>query len=412
MRAYVEAYGCTLNFGESREVEDLLASKGWSIVQSPDEADLAVLATCVVVEKTERAMVKRLAELRTVPKLIVTGCMATACREKVQSLVPDAVFVGPGDLGRMAEVTRTESGLSSPSKVERESYGIVPIATGCLGNCSYCITRLARGELKSRRFDDIVGTIHDMVSTGPREIRLTAQDTAAYGADIGSSLPALVDGICGVPHDFRLRVGMMNPKNVLPKLQLVTNMYLQPKVFKFLHLPLQSASDRILSEMDRGYTLADFKHIVTEARAVSPAISFSTDLIVGYPGETEEDHEMNLRAVAETEPDIVNVTKFSSRPGTKAAMSGPKVVGWKAKDWSREITDLRFRVAMGRNSTWIGGRVVALSTEKGKKGSTIFRTDEYRQVVVKGVHQLGGFHTLRVTDATATYLRGELEDSE
>src|SRR4030067_975302 len=213
MRAYVEAFGCTLNFGESRESEDLLSGKGWSIVQSPEDSDLAVRSTCVVVEKTERAMVKRLAELRTVPKLIVTGCMATACREKAERVVPGAVFLHPGDLERMAEVIRTESRFSSPSKVERESYGIVPIATGCLGSCSYCITRLARGELKSRPLESIVGSVRDMVSAGPREIRLTAQDTAAYGADIGSSLPALVDGICGIPHDFRLRVGMMNPKN-------------------------------------------------------------------------------------------------------------------------------------------------------------------------------------------------------
>lgn len=412
MRAYVEGYGCTLNFGEAREIEDLLASNGWDLVGSPEEADLAVLATCVVVDKTERAMVKRLKELGTVPRLIVTGCMATACREKAENLVPQAEFVGPGDLTRMAEVIRTGAAHGHGRKIERDSYGIVPIATGCLGSCSYCITRLARGGLRSRPFESIVGVVNDMVSEGPREVRLTAQDAAAYGVDIGTSLPSLVTSICEIPRDFRLRVGMMNPKSVLPILGPVADMYLLPKIFKFLHMPVQSGSDRLLSDMQRGYTAADFRRIVKAVRAVCPDVSFSTDLIVGYPGETESDHELNLKIISDTEPDIVNVTKFSSRPGTKAALSGPKVLGALAKDRSREITVLRFGVALARNRAWIGREVTALATERGKNGSTLFRTDEYRQIVVKGSHELGRYRSITVTDATKTYLRGELEDSD
>ena len=412
MRAYVEAYGCTLNIGESREIEDLLASRGWSIVHSPEEADLAVLATCVVIEKTELAMLKRLRELRTVPRLIVTGCMATILREKAESVAPEAVFVPPGDLGLLADLTGPAISPLPPSRIERESFGIVPIATGCLGSCSYCITRFARGELKSRPVEGVVNTVRDLVSAGPREVQLTAQDTAAYGADIGRTLPELVAEICEIPSDFRLRIGMMNPRSVLSLMDAIASMYHHPKVFKFLHLPIQSGSDRILREMCRGYTLSDFKAIVAKVRAVSPVVNLSTDLIIGYPGETDEDHRMNMRAISDTEPDIVNVTKFSSRPGTKAALSDAKVAGWKAKERSRDITELRFRIALEKNRTWVSEKVIAMATERGKNGSTIFRTNEYRQVVVPGGHSLGRYRSLRITDATPTYLRGELEATD
>ncbi len=412
MKAYVEAYGCTLNFGEAREIEALLSGSGWSIVNSSEEADLAVLTTCVVVDKTERAMMKRLKELGSVPKLVVTGCMATACRGKAESIVPDAVFVAPADLARMAEVIHAQGDADVESGIEKGAYGIVPIATGCLGNCSYCITRLARGQLRSRPVRNIVNSVRRMVSSGPREMRITAQDTAAYGADNGSSLPELVDRICSLDGDFRLRIGMMNPKSVLPQVDAIVRMYDNQKVFKFLHLPLQSASDRMLREMGRGYTLSDFERIVSQVRTAHPDISFSTDLIVGYPGETEEDHERNKKAVSELMPDIVNVTKFSSRPGTKAALSGPVVPGGRAKEWSREITRIRFKVALDVNKSWIGRAVTALSTETGKNSTTLFRTSEYRQVVVPGNHPLGEYHAVKISGATSTYLRGELEDAK
>lgn len=410
MRAYVEAYGCTLNFGEAREIEDLLSGSGWSIVRSSEEADLAVLATCVVVDKTERAMMKRLKELSNVPQLVVTGCMAAACREKAESVVPDAVFVRPADLGRIAEVVRADGTAVLESSVEGSSYGIVPIATGCLGSCSYCITKLARGVLRSRPQKMVVDTVRRMVSSGPREIRIAAQDTAAYGADIGSSLPALVEEISAIEGDFRFRIGMMNPRSVLPQVEAVALMYRRPKVFKFLHLPLQSASDSVLSEMERGYTVDEFKRIVSQVRSAHPTLSFSTDLIVGYPGETEDDHQQNKRAVSELAPDVVNVTKFSPRPGTKAAFSSHMVAGGEAKERSREITRIRFKVALDINMSWVGRNVNALATERGKDLTTLFRTDEYRQIVVPGEHPIGEFHPVKITGATSTYLRGKLGD--
>ncbi|MBN1678492.1 MAG: tRNA (N(6)-L-threonylcarbamoyladenosine(37)-C(2))-methylthiotransferase [Candidatus Thermoplasmatota archaeon] len=408
MKAHVEAYGCTLNHGESREIEDLLSSRGWEISDEADGCDLVVIATCVVIDTTERAMLKRLAELRDSPKLIVTGCMATACRDKAEAAAPRAILVPPGDIDAVSSIVGETVGAEPRrSSSDRHACGIVPIATGCLGDCAYCITKLARGELASRQLSEIVASVRRLVVSGPREIQLTAQDTAAYGKDIGTDLSSLVRDVCSVQGDFRLRIGMMTPRSALPMLEQTVSMYGQQKVFKFLHLPVQSASDRLLGRMQRGYVLADFKRIVEVVRDAVPELTLSTDLIVGYPSEGEEDHEANLDLIREMRPDIVNVTRFSPRPGTIAAEQDGQVVGWKAKRRSREITELRFRVALERNRLWLGRRVRALATERGKPGTTILRTDEYKQAVVAEDLGLGRYYEIDITEATPTYLRAK-----
>ncbi len=402
----MEAYGCTLNYGESREIEDLLSDRGWEISDSPEGCDMVVIATCVVIETTERAMLRRLTDLRDVPRLIVTGCMAAACRERAESVVPDAVFVSPGDIDGIRSAIEdigSSAGTCRPS--ERYSYGIVPIATGCLGSCAYCITRLARGELTSRQPSEIIASVRRLTSSGPREIQLTAQDAAAYGIDIGADLPSLVREVCSVDRDFRIRVGMMNPRTAQPIADRLPRIFAERKVFKFLHLPVQSASDELLKHMERGYEVADFKSIVDAVRTSVPEITLSTDLIVGYPGEDEADHSANLALIREVRPDIVNVTRFSPRPGTKAAEAPGRVAGWKAKERSRQITELRFEVALERNRKHLGRRARALSTERGKPGTTILRTDDYKQLVVPEELQLSRFYEVEITDATPTYLR-------
>lgn len=408
MRAYVEAYGCTLNYGESREIEDLLAGRGWMLSSTPEGCDLIVIATCVVIETTERAMLKRLEELKDSPRLIVTGCMATACRDKAEAVVPRASFIAPGDIEAVSAIIEdVRLGQTIRRPPRRESYGIVPIATGCLGNCAYCITKVARGELSSRSPSGIVESVRSMVSAGPIEVQLTSQDTAAYGLDIGTDLFSLVKSICAIKGDFRLRVGMMNPKTALPVTRQLAEMYREPKVFKFLHLPVQSASDEVLRHMGRNYEVADFRRIVESVRMVVPDLTLSTDIIVGYPGERDDDHRANLELIREFAPDIVNVTRFSVRPGTRAADEPGQIVGWKAKQRSREMTALRFRVALDKNRRWIGREVTALATEHGKQGTTILRTDEYKQIVVPEELQLRDFYRVEVVGATPTYLRGQ-----
>ncbi len=411
MRAHVEAYGCTLNFGEAKEIEELLSSRGWDIVANPAEADLNVIATCVVVAKTEKAMMARLGELKDSRRLVVTGCMATTCKEKVEALAPKAKFVPPGDLEEFSRLVEGVGGRKSAAGADSTvSYGIVPIATGCLGSCSYCITKLARGVLRSRPPERILDSVRNLVRAGPRELRITAQDTAAYGTDIGSSLPSLVESMCSLPGDFKVRIGMMNPRSALLIKDKLAAMYELPKVFKFVHLPVQSASDSLLERMARGYTCSGFRSIVAGLREKVPELSLSTDLIVGYPGETDEDHASNLQLITDLRPDIVNVTRFSPRPNTEAAREDGVVPGALAKERSREITERRFEVALAVNQAWVGREVLAFSTERGKKRSTLLRTDEYRQIVIPDELPLGRRFKVEIDGATTTYLRGRRID--
>ena len=410
MRAYIESYGCTLNQGEADEVREKLLSLGWTTVPDPAEADVSVLVACVVIEATERRMLKRLRELSSsTNRVVVTGCMATTRTDEARRISPDADFIAPGDLAAFeALLGRAAPPVEPGGRSEETGVSIVPIATGCRGTCRYCITRLARGALRSRAPESVIARVAEVSAPGPLEIRITAQDTAAYGLDLGTDLVELVGGMCGLENDFRLRLGMMNPNSVLPILERLPELYADARVFKFLHLPVQSASDRLLSDMGRGYTLADFERVVSVFRTVAPESTLSTDIIVGYPGESEEDHDANLEMIRRVRPDIVNVTRYSPRPGTEAFELGRGVVGWKAKDRSRALTEARFEVSLARNERLVGVERRALATERGKNDSTILRTDDYRQVVVREVLPLRRFYQVVVDDATPTYLIGSL----
>ena len=409
MRAYVESYGCTLNQGEASEIADLLRSHGWDFAASPEGADIAILVACVVIESTERKMLRRVKALSSAPRLIVTGCMATARKDAATALAPSAELVPPGDFDRLSDIIGIV-GDPKPSDAWNEAgFAIVPIATGCLGRCAYCITRLARGPICSRPPADIVAKVAGLTADGPREVRLTSQDAASYGYDAGSDLIELLDHICRIESDFRLRLGMMNPSNALPIVDRLAERYQEPRIFGFLHLPLQSASDRLLESMERGHTVAQFEGIVSRMRSRVPELTLSTDVIVGYPGETESDHEANLSMIRRLRPDIVNVTRFSPRPGTKAAEQGGSVIGRVAKRRSRELTGVRFEISQDINERLIGRSMTALATEKGRGSSTILRNDAYKQIVVGEEVSLRRFHEVTIVDATPTYLIGAIE---
>ncbi len=412
MKVYVEAYGCTQNYGEARLMQEALAGGGHRLTTSEDEADAHVLVTCTVIEATERKMVRRLRALAAHEKpLVVAGCMAAAQRDRVKALVPRALLLPPR---RWPEIVRLlgEGTVCADRAAETEatSFGwhdaIVPIAQGCAGRCTYCITRVARGAVKSYDPSDLVAQVRRSVERGAREIKLTGQDTAAYGRDTGTDLAELLGTLVAVPGDFRVRVGMADPLTVLPIVDDLVDAYASEKVFKFLHLPVQSGDDAILGAMRREYTVAEFEGTVAAFRRAYPALTLSTDVIVGFPGETEEQFDATLDLVRRTRPDIVNVTRFSPRPGTPAASLPDPIVGWRVKNRSRRITSLRFAIAREIHQEFVGEEVDVLVTEPGKEGTVLARTPEYRQVVLHEPAALGEFLRVRIDAARATDLFG------
>jgi MiaB-like tRNA modifying enzyme len=412
VKIFVEAHGCTQNYGEARLMTEALAGVGHRIVASERDADAHVLVTCTVVETTERKMIRRMTELAAYEKpLVVAGCMATAQRQRVLDAVPRARLLPARKWPQIVELLGAETVCGDRSaEIESQSFGwhdaIVPIAQGCAGRCTYCITRVARGRVSSYPIEGIVAQVRKRVDQGAREIKLTGQDTAAYGLDAGTDLPALLRVIDQIPGDFRVRVGMADPLTVYPIRHDLVDAYRSERIFKFLHLPVQSGDDEILEAMRRDYSVAEFEDIVRAFRLAFPRMTLSTDVIVGFPGETEGQFDRTIELIRRTRPDIVNVTRFSARTGTPAASLPNGIVGWRVKERSRRLTRLRFEIARDVHRTFVGEEVDVLVTEPGKGTTVLARTPEYRQVVLPGPLPLGEFVRVRIEEARATDLRG------
>ena len=393
-------------------MQEALRDRGHDIVGGERDADAHVLVTCTVVETTERKMVRRMSELAALEKpLIVAGCMASAQRERVLATVPRAKVLPPRKWPQIVDLLGAGTVCGDRSAdIESQSIGwhdaIIPIAQGCAGRCTYCITRVARGQVASSPTSAILDQVRRHVERGVREIKLTGQDAAAYGRDTGTTLASLLHAVVELPGDFRVRVGMADPLTVLPICEDLVEAYASEKVFKFLHLPVQSGDDAILESMRREYTVAEFETIVRTFRRAYPRLTLSTDIIVGFPGETEEQFDRTMDLIERVRPDIVNVTRFSARAGTPAARMPNPVVGWRTKERSRRLTRLRFEIAREIGERFVGEEVEVLLTEPGKGTTVLARTSEYRQVVLPGPLPLGAFARVRIEEARATDLRG------
>lgn len=384
-RVYIETYGCAYNFGDTANLVEVLRHIGSSVVGSPDEADAVIVNTCTVVGPTERRMLRRLSLLRD-RELYVTGCMPPIQREAIFSVCSPVVIL-PDAIREAYLSVRT---------VAPGGIGIVQVAQGCLGHCTYCITRKARGPLASFPESEIVEKTRAFVTAGACEIQLTAQDVSAYGRDSGTSLPALLSAVGRIPGNYRIRVGMMNPATVLPVLDDLVDAFAGSRIFRFLHLPVQSGSDRILEKMGRGYTVQEFEDIVAAFRARYPDISIATDFIVGFPGETDEDFSRSLSLIGRVRPAKVNVTRYSMRPftGPFPEKDFPDSV---KKDRSRALNAYAEEQYSRTNQPLVGTTVSCMVTEKLRPGSVMARTDTYTGVVIGEDLPVGSHHTVVLT---------------
>jgi len=339
-------------------------------VESPNEADAVIVNTCTVVGPTERRMLRRLVALRD-KSLYVTGCMPLVQREAILSictpfiLSPDAI---------RDEYKRVKT-------VAPGGTGIVQIAQGCLGRCTYCITRKARGPLESFPKEEIREKTRAFVEAGVYEIQLTAQDVSAWGRDTGTTFPSLLAALASLPGNYRIRVGMMNPATVRFILPDLLDAYAGNHVFRFVHLPVQSGSDRILEQMGRGYTVKEFEDTVSAFRTRYPGISIATDFIVGFPGETNEDFSRSLDLVRQVKPVKVNITRYSPRPFTGPFPEKDFPDSLK-KDRSRLLNAFAEEQYLAMNRPLLGTTVSCVVTEKLRPGSVMARTAAYLGVVI------------------------------
>ncbi len=414
-RYHVETYGCTANRGESREIERRLRDAGHRPVEGPDEADVAILNTCTVVETTEDRMLRRARELdeRTPADLVVTGCMALAQGEQFREAGVDAEVLHWDAVPDYVRNGECPTPTADAEPVLDGVVGILPIARGCTSDCSYCITKHATGRIDSPPVAENVERARALVHAGARELRVTGQDTGVYGWDTGErKLPELLERICAIEGDFRVRVGMANPKGVHGIREELARAFADnDELYDFLHVPVQSGSDDVLGDMRRQHQVSEFREVVETFDDHLGDWTLSTDFIVGFPTETDADFEQSMALLREVRPEKVNVTRFSKRPGTDAAeMKG--LGGQTKKDRSKAMTDLKMEVVGATHEAMVGEtRADCLVVEAGTGDSVKCRDRAYRQVVVRDAseHGLepGDLVDLRVTGHNTVYAFGE-----
>jgi threonylcarbamoyladenosine tRNA methylthiotransferase CDKAL1 len=367
---YIETYGCRYNFGDTAKLIEILKYKGSTFVDSAEAADAVIINTCTVVGPTERRMLRRLSRFRDYD-LYVTGCMPEVQRDAIFAVCTPTIL--PSEtIHKEYQSIRTVGG---------GGVAIVQVAQGCLGRCTYCLTRIARGSLKSFPEEEIQAEILKHANTGTPEIQITAQDVSCWGRDIGKSLPDLLNGIGDLPGRFMIRVGMMNPATVKGILDDLVDAYASDRIFKFVHLPVQSGSDAILDQMRRGYTVADFEEIVAAFKNRFPKITLATDMIVGFPGETPEDFSESLELIERVRPNKVNITRYSQRPFTPLS-SKEDFPEWVKKDRSRTMNSLAEKVYASINAGCLEKQVAFRVTETIKKGSVMARASNYLGIVI------------------------------
>jgi len=419
---YMENYGCALAEFDSATMAALLESEGYQRVTSPDEADLVIVNTCAVRLDTEAKIVKRLNELKPLVKgkLIVAGCLAKARPSLVARVAPSASLVSPQNVTRIVEVARSPSRVTliegerdtnfMPPVPLRDRIATIMISEGCLDNCSFCETKLARRTLRSYPPRLIVERVANAVQRGAKEIRLTAQDTAAYGLDLPAKvrLPDLLSMILDkVPGDYRIRVGMMTPNEAMEIMDELLDVYKDERVFKFFHIPVQSGDDRVLKIMNRRYTVDEFVELHANVKKAFPDSLFATDIIVGHPGEDEEAFMRSVELVKRLRFERVYLAQYSIRPRTLSA-SMPQVPEPVKKERSLRILSVIQEVETEIYKAYIGRELKALVTSRGFRDSYyVARAENYFPISIREDPDImGRWIRVKVTDATYFDLRG------
>ena len=418
-KIFVEAYGCSASFADSEMISGLIVNGGHTLVDNSSKSDLNIVVTCSVKDVTANKMIHRIKSLKSKP-LVVAGCFPKAEKSTVEKFSGNASLLGPNSLGMTLQVI--DSTLNGKKLVALEDsdlskvglpkvrlnpvVGIVEIASGCMSECTFCQTKLSKGDLSSYRLGDIVRQVQTEIKEGCKEIWLTSTDNGCYGFDIGTDLPSLVNAVVEIPDDFMIRVGMMNPMYMPRIKEDLIESFDNDKVFKFLHIPVQSGSDKVLHDMKRGHTVGTFREIIKKVKERFGDFTISTDIIVGFPSETEEDFQKTVNLLDEVRPDMVNLSKYSIRPGTEAA-EWKQIDAAEVKRRSKIIFEQINKTSIDNNKKWIGWTGKVLFDEKTNEGVK-GRNFAYKPVFVRNQVDIGQYHTVEITDVTVNSLLGKI----
>lgn len=350
---HVKTFGCSHNVSDSEFMAGQLGAYGYELSDDPDAADVWVVNTCTVKNPSQSAMNTTIAKAKGAGKrLVVAGCVPQG--DKNARELEGLSVLGVTQIDRIVEVVeRTLEGhavrllekkalpsLDLPKVRRNRHVEILPLSTGCLGACTYCKTKHARGELGSYAPEALAARVATAVAEGVTEIWLSSEDTGAYGIDLGTDVTRLFrDLVKELPEDgsCMLRLGMTNPPYILAHLPAVAEAMKHPSVYAFLHVPVQAGSDSVLDAMRREYTVGEFETVCDYLLANVPDITIATDIICGFPGETEEDWNATMSLCRKYDFREVHISQFYPRPGTPAARM-KRVDTKEVKRRSRELT--------------------------------------------------------------------------
>ncbi|HHX72279.1 MAG TPA: tRNA (N6-isopentenyl adenosine(37)-C2)-methylthiotransferase MiaB [Clostridiales bacterium] len=433
---YVETYGCQQNEADSEIIRGMAVEMGYALCQTADEADFIVLNTCAVRENAEHRVFGNLGALSHIKKkkpdtiIALCGCMAAEehVQEKVKKSFPhvslvissNALWQLPSLLysvlqtGRRAFTDTDAAGVIAeglPKMRDRGVKGWLPIMYGCNNFCTYCIVPYVRGRERSRRKEEILADAQSMLSEGYKDITLLGQNVNSYGKDDTgkAAFPELLREVAALPGDFRIRFMTSHPKDASE--ELFAAMAESPKVAKHLHLPFQAGSDAVLKRMNRGYTAEGYLTLVRKARSLMPNLVLTSDVIVGFPGETEEDFQKTLDLIREVRYDALFTFLYSPRKGTPAAKMEDIVPEDVKKERFARLLDLQNQISAEIHKGYIGRTVHVLvdGAAEGKEDFLSARTDGGRLVVFPGSEDLiGQLVEVCITDSTTWSLSGRL----
>jgi tRNA-2-methylthio-N6-dimethylallyladenosine synthase len=430
-RYFVTTFGCQMNAHDSERIKGMLESIGLGEAISQEEADVVVFNTCTIREKPDQRLAAHLAQAKALkdhdPERVIAvgGCYAEAQRERIFEQYPfvDLAF-GPGSISHLGDWLAGEAARSAfgtgderrfsamlPLHRERPFQAWVQISMGCNSKCAYCIVPAVRGRESSRRPGEIVAEIAGLAAEGVREVTLLGQNVNSYGRDLSagervgfSQLLRAVDAIDGIE---RIRFTSPHPKDFRP--DVIAAMAACTAVCEHAHLPLQSGSTRILKAMRRTYSRERYLTLVADMRAAIPDLALTTDLIVGFPGETDQDFRATVEAVEEVGFDGAFTFVFSPRAGTEAADMDGQVSEELKRGRIEELIEVVQRSAAGRNADRVGGVEEVLVEGPSRTDPTVLRGRTRRNTTVNftGTAAAGELVPVRIDGATSTTLRGE-----
>lgn len=435
--AYVRTYGCQQNVADGEKIKGLLSEMGFSFADSPEDADFILFNTCAVREHAEDRVFGNVGALKNIKRrhpstiIAVCGCMTEQERvvERFKKSYPFVNLVfGTHVIHRLPEMLYTaitdskrvflrghegEEVLEGiPTRRDGTSRAWVTVMLGCDNFCSYCIVPYVRGREKSRRPEEVVKECRQLIEAGYKEITLLGQNVNSYGKGLEEKVnfAGLLRRIDAIPGDYRIRFMTSHPKDA--SRELFDVMAQSQHIPHYIHLPFQSGNDRVLKEMNRRYTREQYLELIRYARRVMPDVSFTSDVIVGFPGETYEEFQDTLSLIREVEFTSLFTFIYSPREGTRAATMPDPVSHQEKTKWFGELLKVQEEIAARRSAAMVGQTYRVLVEERNEKSGLLSgRTASSVVIDFPGGEELVGQYTdVKVTAARSWMLSGELAE--